>query len=160
MNVVIRKMKKKDIPEVQDVAKTSWNATYEGIIPACIQQNFLKTAYSETMMKRRLKNSVMYVAEVDGKVVGFANFTSSSKEGKVELAALYLLPAYQGNGIGTTLLQESMERLNSSEVHVSVEKNNVIGTTFYKAKGFEVVSEFDDDFDGHMLQTVNMVLKV
>lgn len=160
MNFVIRKMKKKDIPQVQDVARTSWNATYEGIIPARIQENFLKAAYSDKMMKKRLKNTIIYVSEVDGKVVGFANFTSGSKEGDVELAALYLFPAYQGKGIGTALLHESLDQLGSREVHLSVEKNNEIGTTFYKAKGFEVVSEFDDDFDGHSLRTVRMVLKV
>ncbi|MBP1970543.1 ribosomal protein S18 acetylase RimI-like enzyme [Virgibacillus natechei] len=160
MNIVIRKMRKKDVPQVQDVARTSWNATYEGIIPAPIQQNFLNAAYSDKMVKKRLKNTVIYVAEADRKVVGFANFTPGSKEGSVELAALYLFPAYQGKGIGTALLHESMDQLGSREVHLSVEKNNEIGTTFYKAKGFEVVSEFDDDFDGHVLRTVRMVLRV
>lgn len=160
MNIVIRKMRKKDVPQVQDVARTSWNATYEEIIPAQIQQNFLNAAYSDKMMKKRLKNTVIYVAEADRKVVGFANFTPGSKEGSVELAALYLFPAYQGKGIGTALLHESMDQLGSLEVHLSVEKNNEIGTTFYKAKGFKVVSEFDDDFDGHVLRTVRMVLRV
>ncbi|UJL47348.1 GNAT family N-acetyltransferase [Virgibacillus sp. NKC19-16] len=160
MDFLIRKMKRKDIPQVQDVAKASWNATYEGIIPARIQENFLKAAYSNKMIKKRLKNTLIYVAEVDGKVVGFANYTPGSKDGNVELAALYLFPAYQGKGIGTALLHESMDQLGSREVHLSVEKNNEIGTTFYKAKGFEVVSEFDDDFDGHILRTVRMVLKV
>jgi hypothetical protein len=41
-----------------------------------------------------------------------------------------------------------------------VEKENNIGTTFYQAKGFKVVSEFDDDFEGHTLQSVRMVLKI
>ena len=33
MEFKIRKMKKKDIRQVQQIAKTSWNHTYEGIIP-------------------------------------------------------------------------------------------------------------------------------
>ena len=33
MNFTIRKMQSEDIKQVQDVAKTSWNATYDGIIP-------------------------------------------------------------------------------------------------------------------------------
>lgn len=112
------------------------------------------------MMKKRLKNTIFYVAEVDRKVVGFANYTPGSKDGNVELAALYLFPAYQGKGIGTALLHESIDQLGSREIHLSVEKNNEIGTAFYKAKGFEFVSEFDDDFDGHILRTVRMVLRV
>ncbi|WP_199880735.1 N-acetyltransferase [Bacillus massiliglaciei] len=46
------------------------------------------------------------------------------------------------------------------EMFVHVEKENKIGKAFYKAKGFKTVSEFEEDFDGHILQTVRMVLKV
>ena len=28
---------------------------------------------------------------------------------------------------------------------------------FYKAKGFEIFEEFDDNFDGHILKTVRMI---
>lgn len=37
--VIIRTMHVEDIPQVQDVAKKSWNATYEGIIPFEIKKN-------------------------------------------------------------------------------------------------------------------------
>lgn len=47
MNYKIREMLKEDIKQVQDVAKISWNATYEGIIPVEIQENFLNGAYSD-----------------------------------------------------------------------------------------------------------------
>lgn len=161
MDFSIRKMKKKDIAQVQDVAIKSWHATYEGIIPLEIQDNFLKSAYSDKMMKRRLKNTHIFIAEAEGKVVGFANYSPVSDDGKVELAALYLYPAYQGKGIGTALLTASIEKLKDvKEINLSVEKNNRKGAAFYEAKGFKVTSEFDDNFDGHILKTVRMVLKV
>lgn len=160
MGFVIRKMKEEDIQQVQQVAKTSWNYTYEGIIPPEIQENFLKSAYNDEMMIRRLERSIIFVAEVDGKIVGFANYSPVKEEGKVELVAIYLYPEYQGNGIGTSLLEEGFNLDGVKEISINVEKENRIGTTFYKAKGFKVVSEFDDDFDGHILKTVRMVLKV
>jgi ribosomal protein S18 acetylase RimI-like enzyme len=157
---VIRKMQKEDIQQVQQVAKTSWNYTYEGIIPLEIQESFLKSAYNDDMMQRRLERSFIFVSEVNGKVVGFANFSPVKEDGMTELLAIYLLPEYQGKGIGTALLKEGIKLEGVKEIFVNVEKDNQIGTNFYKAKGFEVVSEFDDDFDGHILKTVRMVLKV
>lgn len=161
MDFIIRKMKKKDIYQVQDVAWRTWHATYKDIIPLQIQDNFLKAAYSHKMMKSRLKNTHIFVSEVGGKVIGFANYSPVSDEGRLELAALYLYPDYQGNGVGSALLNAGIEQLKGvKEVTLSVEKNNVIGTTFYEAKGFEVTEELDDDFEGHMLKTVRMALKV
>ena len=42
MECKIRKMKKKDIPQVQQIAKTSWNHTYEGIIPLILKRSSCK----------------------------------------------------------------------------------------------------------------------
>ncbi|WP_177201479.1 GNAT family N-acetyltransferase [Bacillus sp. OV322] len=161
MEYIIREMQMEDISQVQHVAKTSWNSTYQGIIPLEIQESFLKTAYNDEMMQKRLEHSLFWVAEVNGEIVGFANFSAIKEEGKTELAAIYLNPEYQGKGIGTALLNEGIKQLDGvKEIYIDVEKDNNIGTRFYKAKGFKIVSEFDDDFDGHILKTVRMVFNV
>lgn len=161
MECTIRTMQKEDIKQVQQVAKTSWRTTYEGIIPFEIQEAFLNSAYNEEVMQKRLEQSIIFVSEVEGKIVGFANFSPVKEKGETELGAIYLFSEYQGEGIGTALLKEGIKNLEGVKaVFINVEKENKIGTTFYKAKGFEVVSEFDDDFDGHLLKTVRMVLNV
>lgn len=53
----------------------------------------------------------------------------------------------------------SQEKSGLKEVYINVEKDNVIGRRFYEAKKFEFVKEFEEDFDGHILKTVRMVLK-
>ena len=159
MNYIIRKMVKEDTKQVQKAVKKSWNATYEGIIPIEIQKNFLNGAYNDEMMKRRLEHSLMLVAEADDTILGFANFTPVNKKNHTELSAIYLLPEYQGEGIGSALLNAGIEKLKDvKEIHLDVEKENKIGKRFYKAKGFKVVNEYDDNFDGHILKTVRMVL--
>lgn len=161
MEYIIRDMKANDITQIQHVAKTSWNHTYEGIIPIHIQENFLQSAYSNDMMQKRLEHSHMFVAEADNRIVGFANFSPIKDRGEVELGAIYLYPDYQGKGIGSALLQEGLKKVKGiKEVYINVEKENQIGRHFYEAKGFKVVSEFDDPFDGHILKTIRMVLKV
>ncbi|WP_349409872.1 GNAT family N-acetyltransferase [Pseudalkalibacillus sp. SCS-8] len=161
MSLIIREMQMEDIAQVQHVAKTSWHHTYDGIIPFEIQENFLKAAYNDEMMQKRLEHSLIIVAVEDDKIVGFANFSPVREEGKVELAAIYLYPEAQGKGIGTMLLEKGIEKsLGVKAIFINVEKENLVGKNFYDAKGFEVVSEFDDDFDGHILKTTRMVLNV
>ncbi|WP_461200548.1 GNAT family N-acetyltransferase [Anoxybacillus sp. TBDG-1] len=159
MVYLIRKMKQEDIKQVQYIAKITWNATYEGIIPSDAQKNFLKSAYSDERMKQRLQHSTLFVAEVENSIVGFANFSSIREDGEVELWAIYVHPEQQGRGIGSALLQKGIQIDGANKIYVNVEKDNQIGKSFYEAKGFEVVKEFDEEFDGHMLKTVRMVLK-
>ncbi|WP_330949609.1 GNAT family N-acetyltransferase [Virgibacillus sp. MG-45] len=159
MQAIIRQATERDVSAIQHVARTSWKSTYEGIIPEEVQNRFLAEAYSDQNMEKRLAHSVVFVAEQKGQVVGFANF-SPNHNGKRELGAIYLLPAYQGKGIGTSLLEKGLQEFQElQELYINVEKDNEIGMHFYQAKGFEVSSQFDDDFDGHILKTVRMVLK-
>ena len=161
MNITIREMNYEDTNQVQKIAQTSWNATYEGIIPLEVQNNFLKLNYSDESMKQRIELSIVYVAEVEGKVVGFANYSKVRDDGKVELAAIYLFPEFQGKGIGTALLQQAVKDLEGiKEIYINVEKENKIGMNFYEAKGFEIVKESDEEFNGHILKQVRMVKKV
>jgi ribosomal protein S18 acetylase RimI-like enzyme len=161
MKFNIRAMHSGDIQEVQQIAKRSWNDTYEGMIPLEIQERFLESAYNDEMMQRRLESSFIYVSESDGRIVGFANFSPVKEDGITELLAIYLIPEYQGKGIGTALLNEGIKNIEGiRKVFVNVEKENNIGAAFYQAKGFKVVSEFDDKFEGYTLKTVRMVLKM
>lgn len=160
MKLVIRKMSYPDIQEVQEIAQTSWHATYEGIIPRDVQDRFLAQAYNPDMLEKRYSGSPFYVAEQEGVIVGFANYSNIQTGQWVELAAIYLHPEYQKQGIGTALLQKGIEDLKPAYVCINVEKDNTIGMNFYKAKGFKVVEEFEEDFDGHQLQTVRMKLDV
>lgn len=109
----------------------------------------MNVAYGDQMMVNRLKESFIFVAEMENIIVGFASFTPVNDERQSELTAIYLYPKNQGMGIGTTLLQKGIKALE-----------NVNGKTFYEAKGFKTIKEYDDNFDGHILKTVRMCLTV
>ncbi|WP_416144778.1 GNAT family N-acetyltransferase [Planococcus koreensis] len=161
MGFHIRDMDKKDIKAVQNVARESWKSTYNGIIPMEIQETFLGSAYSDGMMHKRLEVSSLYVAEVSGEVVGFANFSTVKQGNIAELGAIYLLSEYQGEGIGTALLREGIKNLNGAQSLIAdVEKENKSGLTFYKAKGFHIHSEFNDNLDGLITKMARMVLPI
>ncbi|TAA72693.1 GNAT family N-acetyltransferase [Planococcus salinarum] len=159
MEYKTRAMEEKDIEQVQHVAKMSWNDTYEGIIPFAVQERFLNSAYSKEMMIRRLNVSSLYVAESQDRIVGFANFSLVKEAGEMELGAIYLLPEHQGNGIGSALLNKGITMATSAKkVFINVEKENRTGVRFYEARGFDFVSEFEDDLEGHKTLMLRMVL--
>ncbi|WP_313234994.1 GNAT family N-acetyltransferase [Sporosarcina ureae] len=157
MGFLVREMLSKDIERVQDIARVSWHATYEGMIPRAIQDCFLDAAYSTSMMNTRLQNSNLFVVEDENEVVGFADFSQVDDGDKSELRAIYLYPDRQGKGLGSALIQKGIEVLGEMrEIVVEVEKENLVGRKFYEAIGFETVKEYDDHFDGHILKTIQM----
>ncbi|KEK25033.1 GNAT family N-acetyltransferase [Bacillus gaemokensis] len=161
MTYIIREMKEADINDVQEVAKVAWHDTYEGIIPKTIQDKFLEQAYSGVKMKYRLENSHLFVAEIDEKIIGFANFSPVKHQNEAELGAIYLLPEHQEKGIGTALLQRGITLLEDvQKIYIYVEAENEKGKRFYEAKGFAALEQFEEDFEGHKLQTIRMVLHI
>ncbi|WP_208586334.1 hypothetical protein [Gracilibacillus suaedae] len=44
MTLTIRNMEHRDSKQVQMIARTSWHATYQGIIPSEIREKFLASA--------------------------------------------------------------------------------------------------------------------
>lgn len=158
MDLIIRKMLEADIPDVQYVAKKSWNATYQGIIPEDVQNRFLKVAYSDEMLKKRL-DQIIFVAEHDEKIIGFINLKETEQPNTYDLSAIYLLPDYQGKRIGSRLIAHSIEPIkNFEKIFLEVEKDNINAVNFYKKLGFKIVDEYNDDFDGHILRTLRMSL--
>ncbi|WP_410982331.1 GNAT family N-acetyltransferase [Bacillus cereus] len=159
MTYVVRDMNERDSAAVQEVAKVAWYDTYKGIIPQRIQDKFLEQAYSDEMMKRRLENSHLFVAEIDDQIVGFANFSPIKYQNEAELGAIYILPGHQGKGIGTALLQRGITLLEGvRKIYIHVEAANEKGKCFYEAKGFAALEQFEEDFEGYNLQTIKMVL--
>lgn len=159
MLFTIRKATINDKEKVKNIAKITWNSTYEGIIPLKIQNKFLQENYSNESIKMRIERSVLYVADTEGEVVGFANFSNANNDGIVELAAIYVYPDYQGNGIGSAFLNYALENIpNLKKVYINVEKDNKICTDFYNSKGFVAIEEFESKLEGNTSKMIRMRL--
>jgi ribosomal protein S18 acetylase RimI-like enzyme len=79
--------------------------------------------------------------ETDNEVVGYAHAMEKNRE-DYELLRIYVLPQYQGKGIGKQLLQELKNQIkNLKKIKAWVEKENQIGRSFYENKGFQMVEE-------------------
>jgi GNAT superfamily N-acetyltransferase len=98
--------------------------------------------------------SATFVAELDGRVVGFASVGRSRDEGaenEGELYAIYLHPSCWGRGIGRALLERAEESMRSSGFERAllwVLEGNERGERFYRAAGWTPDGRKQDEFQG------------
>jgi len=88
-------------------------------------------------------NSYILVAEIEGVVAGFINFTTRKTISHRGLSGLIdeliVAKSYRGKGVGKQLLSSVIEKsrqLGCCEVEVSTEKTNIKAREFYRQCGF------------------------
>lgn len=121
-----------DMPRVVEVWEASVRATHHFLTEADIQ--YLKPFVDGGLTELEV---LAGVRDGEGQVVGFIGV-----EG-VAVEALFIHPAWRGQGIGRRLLSYAVETLGATEVDVNEQNDQAVG--FYRRMGFEVVSRFDVD---------------
>ncbi|MBQ3254051.1 MAG: GNAT family N-acetyltransferase [Acholeplasmatales bacterium] len=136
MNFIIRQANQDDIIAKALVHYQSWTETYKGLMP----QEFLDSRTIEKCESSAAKHiDTTLVAEINGKVVGFACYKKDSRKANPpssEIVALYVLKDYQALGIGTALMNSCLEILEGSVI-LYVLANNENAINFYKSKNFK-----------------------
>lgn len=144
----IRKATISDAPAIAKISVETWRTAYQGIVP----QKFLDLLSYENRARRWAQLlteelTFTYVAETEsGEVVGFANGCEERTKHPVykgELAAVYVLNEYQGQGIGQALVKaiaQTLLDLNYSSMLVWVLKENPY-RKFYEAIAGQPVAE-------------------
>lgn len=161
--LVVRRMRAGDVDAVHEVARATWAAAYRDIIPEAERGDLVRRAYSAETLKRRMETGIFLVAVYRDEVVGFADFKSTSDErGVVALMALYVLPAMQGRGLGTRLLERGMGAFPSARSLVlRVLRENAAGRCFYEARGFRYLGEHRWSLSsGEVIVELEMVLEI
>lgn len=89
-----------------------------------------------------LPASDVYVAKIDGQVVGFY------AQSEDQLAAIFVALNWQNNGIGSKLLQHAQSK--TKNLKLTVYKKNIASFNFYKKHGFNKISEQIDSHTGEI----------
>lgn len=121
-----------DIPHVVEVWEASVRATHHFLTEADIQH--LKPLVGADLTGLE---TLAGVRDDAGLVVGFIGV-----EG-VEVAALFIHPAWRGQGIGRRLLTYAIEALGATVLDVNEQNDQAVG--FYRRMGFEVASRSEED---------------
>jgi len=124
-----REATKEDAAAVANLFRTTFAATYP---------HFAKLHASEEDLahfQKVLQSNHTVVVDKDGEIAGFCAFTP----GWVNY--LYVLPKYQGSGIGSRLLNEA--KSENAALQLWTFQENQKARNFYERHGFKLVEETD-----------------
>jgi 3-deoxy-manno-octulosonate cytidylyltransferase (CMP-KDO synthetase) len=160
-NINYRHATREDIPAVAKVHFESWRGSFAGLVP----DEFLNRGSVEKRIKafeeQFDKDSLyeMLVAEdADKGIVGFVDFGEPRGENgfDAELYAIYFLPEFQRNGIGSHLLRMCRERLKAHGLNSMCLDSLEVSPfrKFYEKMGGEIVGSASHDLGGVEFKTV------
>lgn len=159
--IIYRKAKIEDVPQIAAVHVESWRKSFAGIVPQIFldkmsiekRENAFRRMFSDETYK-------IFVAEnAAGKIVGFADFGKSRDKNlqhEAELYAIYLLPEIQRKGIGANLFRLCQKEMKDegfgSMFLVALEVSPY--KSFYEKTGGRVVGKGTHDLAEVEFETV------
>lgn len=166
INITLAKTKK-DFWGLIDVQVTTWADTYEnierGVTKEMIFDHFNKKFTEEKKLERfkslkdpKRKN---WVAKDNEKIIAWLG-CSKDFEKQSGSFAIYVLPEYQGQGIGRRMLKKGFKWLSDTKyIEIGVIEYNPKAIELYKSLGFEFTGEKEDFRVGEFVGK-NWVLKM
>ncbi|WP_291582236.1 GNAT family N-acetyltransferase [Clostridium sp. UBA6640] len=134
-----------DAKVLGDIHSKSWKTAYKDIVPDEILNNITSEKRKisfEKILSEALEENIL-IFEEEEKAVGFMCIGKCRDEDKDdfcgEIVAMYLLPQYWNQGIGTKLITHGMnELINRNYKHITlwVLEGNVNARRFYEKIGF------------------------
>ena len=140
--IKIREATTADIPDIAKIHVAGWHGAYGGIVDQGYLDEFTVEMRIEKWKEHFDKGeSNALLAHVDGEAVGFVDYgslkTPPAGMSKIrplyssEIYALYLMPEFYRQGVGTALIKEAVGKL----------KDNKRGCSFYDSIGGQRVGK-------------------
>lgn len=136
---------KDDFPIVKNILLTTWRNTYTFIPEEDILYHFEKF-YCNTELEKLLSSKFAegIIAEVKSIPAGWMKLYESVEENRFYISSLYILPQYQGIGLGKKLLSRAddiAKKKKYDNVWLGVMKQNKRALEWYKDHGFVFIEE-------------------
>jgi ribosomal protein S18 acetylase RimI-like enzyme len=155
--VTIRVASLADAGDIAAMHVASWHETYAGMLPdemlASLSIDSRAAMWAKIMGEPATSNStVVYVAELDNRIVGFgsccAQRTETLREAyDGEIGAIYVLKVFQRYAIGTRLLfamASDLSQRGFGAASLWVLRDNAPARRFYERYGAQVIAERED----------------
>jgi len=137
----------KDIPLIRSLALQVFPATYQEILSPEQLDYMLEWMYAEDSIRKQMDNGHVYlVASKEDIACGYASVEQEEKD-LFHLQKIYVLPSFQGFGIGQSLFYEVVKFIKEHHPEPCIMELNVNRSNkavdFYKRMGMNVVREGD-----------------
>ena len=157
--ITIRNWTREDFSIVKNILLITWKNTYTFIPEVDILTHFEKH-YSEDRLIEILNDpfSKGIIAEVNSIPAGWLKLFEDHINKKFFVSSLYVLPEYQGFGLGKKLLNEAYriaKEKQFSKVWLGVMKQNVKSLDWYKNLGF--IFNEEEPFQMGSTQVMHMI---
>lgn len=141
-NMIIREAKLSDAKGIAKVHVDSWKNTYKNILPTEYLEKLSYEQRTELWVRNFSKvDHYVFVAESDnGEIIGFTDGGKRAEneiEGSGDLTSIYILDQFQGQGIGSKLVNKlftKLEALGYEKIFVEVLEDNQ-SKRFYERLG-------------------------
>lgn len=132
----IRLATRADIREIQKVGRAAHLQTYTPLIGKESVERGLNMWWSDAAISAAINRKCINVAEVAGEVVGVCEIGTHHDEPTIW--KLYVLPEWQGKGVGSLLMQHAMEAIGPNHQRIVIEHmaGNERAARFYARHGF------------------------
>ena len=135
-----------DTNDIQKVLYNTWLASYADFIPITDIQWYFNNYYSEINFAQLFddQDSFSFVSEWKQHIVGYARMKINHEQHRCYLESLYVLPEFQGKGIGTELIkivEKKAQEHAFTQIWLGVMQQNIPSLEWYKKLGFEFVEE-------------------
>jgi ribosomal protein S18 acetylase RimI-like enzyme len=159
VEITIRNWTKEDFSIVKNILLVTWKNTYTFIPEEDILSHFEKH-YSEDRLIEILNDpfSNGIIAEVNSVPAGWLKLFEDHINKKFFVSSLYVLPEYQGFGLGKKLLNEAYriaKEKQFSKVWLGVMKQNTKSLEWYKNLGF--IFDEEEPFQMGSTQVMHLI---
>jgi GNAT superfamily N-acetyltransferase len=136
-SMMIRLCQEKDIREMCDIINEAAKA-YDGVIADdCYHEPYM----SEEELRREMKRVMFYGWEDDGSLVGVMGIEPVKDVTLIRHS--YVLPEYQGRGIGKALLKHLIKMTRTRRLLVGTWADASWAISFYRMQGFNLMPDKD-----------------
>lgn len=134
---------------IQHIAKYTWPETFENILTPDQITYMLDMMYSDKSLAEQTKNNHKFILAIeDGTYLGFASYELNYQNTQTtKVHKLYILPKWQGKGVGKFLLDDIMNaarEAGNTALTLNVNRHNP-SVNFYQKQGWTIVKEEDND---------------
>lgn len=160
LSIGVRRAETSDVEGITAVHDASWRYAYEGLIPAQELTRMIARRGPRWWLRAIRRGTAVLVLDVGGTIAGYATLGPNRARDlaqKGEVYELYLMPEYQGVGLGTRLFLAARKELCRHGLDSTVVwalADNEQACRFYRNAGGRKVARSTEQFGRTVLPKV------